>query len=97
MIDEMMTLLEAEQVGDDNNEADHINSFEERDDEDKAPARQIDGHEDAIEDHKDQLFSKDAHIEAVRKSIPELDEGVTKVTKGRLKQHAEFLTDCKQC
>ena len=69
----------------------------ERDDEAKALARQIAGHRDAIEDQKDQLSSKDAHIETVRKSIHELDESVTNVTEGRLKQHAEFMTDCQQC
>ena len=91
MIDKMMTLL------DDNKKAFCIKSFDEREDEAKAPARRIAGHEDVIEDHKDQLSSKDAHIEAVRKSIPELDESVTEVTEARQQQHAEFMTDCQQC
>ena len=87
MIDEMVTLVEAEQVGDDNNKAYCIKSFEEREDEAKAPAR----HEDAIDDHKDQLSNKDADIEAVRESIFELDESVTKVTAVRQMQHAAML------
>ena len=91
MIDEMVTLLEAEQVGDDNKKAYCIKSFDVRDDEAKAPARQIAGQKEAIEDHKDQLSSKHPHIEAVRKSIPELDESVTKVTEGRQKQHADLI------
>ena len=97
MIGEMLTLLEAEQVGDDNKKAYYIKSFDEVDDEAKALACQIAGHKDAIENHKDQLSSKDAHIEAMRKSILELDESVTKVTEIRQKQHAEFMTDCQQC
>ena len=39
MIDEMMTLLE--QVGDDNKKAFYVKGFDERDDEGKAPTRQI--------------------------------------------------------
>ena len=61
----------------------NIESFDERDFEAKAPASQITGHKDAIEDHKDQWSSKDAHIEAVRASIPELDERVTKLNEIR--------------
>ena len=97
MIDEMVTLLGAEQVGDDNKKAYCVKSFDERDDEAKAPARQIAGHKDAIDDYKDQLSSKDAHIEAMQKSIHELDESVRKVSEGRRNQHAEFMTDCQQC
>ena len=52
---------------------------------------------DAIEDRKDQLSSKDGHIEAVRKSIPELDGSVKKATEIRQKQHAEYMTGCSQC
>ena len=96
MIDEMMTLLEAEQVGDDNKESYYIKSFDERDVEAKAPTSQITGHKNAIEDHKDQLSSEDAHIEAVRESFPELDESVTKVTEIRHKEHAKFMAVSQQ-
>ena len=75
---------------------DYIESFDERDVEAKALASQITGHKDAIEDHKDQLSSKDAHIEAVRESILELDESVTKLTEIIQKQHAEFMAVSQQ-
>ena len=83
MIDEMMTLLEMEQVGEDGEGACCVRSFDERDDEAKAPARQITG-------HKDLLSSKDVHIQAMRKSIPELDESVTNEIEIRQMQQAEF-------
>ena len=57
MIDEMMTLLESVQVGEDNKKAYYVKSFVERDDEVKAPTRQIAG-------HKDLLSSRDAYIHA---------------------------------
>ena len=41
MVDEMMTLLETEQVGEDNKKTYYVKSFDERDDEAKAPTRQI--------------------------------------------------------
>ena len=75
---------------------DYIESFDERDVEAKAPASQITGHKDAIEDHKDQWSSKDAHIEAVRESVPELDERVTMLNEIRQEQHAEFMAVSQQ-
>ena len=44
MIDEMMTLFESEQVGEVNKKAYYV----ERDDEAKAPTRQITGHKDLL-------------------------------------------------
>ena len=79
------------QVGEDNKKAYCIKSFDEREDEAKEPVCQINGHEDAIEDHKDQLSSKDDHIEAMWKSIPMIDESVTKVTGDRQKLRAELI------
>ena len=55
------------------------------DDEAKALTRQITG-------HKDLLSSRDAHIQAMRKSIPELDESVTNAIEIRQIQQAEFVT-----
>ena len=55
------------------------------DDEAKALTRQITG-------HKDLLSSRDAHIQAMRKSIPELDESVTNAIEIRQMQQAEFVT-----
>ena len=43
MIEEMMTLLETEQVGEDKKKAYYVKSFDERDDKAKAPTRQITG------------------------------------------------------
>ena len=55
------------------------------DDEAKALTRQITG-------HKDLLSSRDAHIQAMRKSIPELDENLTNAIEIRQMQQAEFVT-----
>ena len=57
----------------------------ESDDEAKTPSRQITG-------HKDLLSSRDAYIQAMRKSIPELDESVTNAIEIRQMQQAEFVT-----
>ena len=46
MIDEMMTLLESVHVGEVNKKAYYVKSLVERDDEAKAPTRQITGHKD---------------------------------------------------
>ena len=48
MIDEMMTLLESEQGGEVNKNAYYVKSLVERDDEAKAPTRQITGHKDLL-------------------------------------------------
>ena len=85
MIDEMMTLLESVQVAEDNKKAYYVKSFVETDDEAEAPIRQITG-------HKDLLSSRDAHNQAMRKSIPELDESVTNAIEIRQMQQAEFVT-----
>ena len=85
MTGEMMTLLESEQAGEDNKKAYHVKSFVERDDEAKALTRQITG-------HKDLLSSRDVHIQAMRKSILELDESVTNAIEIRQMQKAEFMT-----
>ena len=53
----------------------------------------VDVSQDAIEDcNKDQLSNTTARIEAVEKSISELDERVTKDTEIRQKQHSEVMT-----
>ena len=64
---------------------DEVMTLLESDDEAKAPTRQITG-------HKDLLSSRDAHIQAMRKSIPELDESVTNAIETRQMQQAEFVT-----
>ena len=48
MIDEMMTLLLSEQVGEVNKKAYYVKSFVEKDDEVKALTRQITGHKDLL-------------------------------------------------
>ena len=52
MIDEMVTLPESVQVGDDNKKAYYVKSFVERDDEAKAPTRQNTGHKDLLSGSK---------------------------------------------
>ena len=69
----------------------YVKSFDERDDEAKAPTRQITG-------HKDLLASRDAHIQVMRKSIPELDGSVTNATEILQMQQAEFVAAvCRRC
>ena len=69
----------------------NVKSFNERYDEAKAPTCQITG-------RKDLLSSRDAHIQAMRKSIPELDESVTNVIEIRQMQQAEFVAAvCRKC
>ena len=51
----------------------------------RAPTRQING-------HKDLLLSRDVYIQAMRKSIPELDKSVTNAIEIRQMQQAQFLT-----
>ena len=80
MIEVLVTLVEAGQVGEDNKKAYCIKSFDERKVQAKASVRQIIGHEDAIEDHKDQLSNKDDRIGAMWKSISKIDESATKVS-----------------
>ena len=54
------------------------------DDEAKALTRQITG-------HKNLLSSRDAYIQVMRRSIPELDESVTNAVEIRQMQQAEFV------
>ena len=61
MIDEMMTPLESVQVGEVNKKANYVKNFVERDDEAKAPTRQIIGHKD--------LFSRCELDESVTNAI----------------------------
>ena len=53
-------------------------------------AHQIAGHTETIEDYKEQLSNTETRIEAVRKSISELDDSVAKATE--IRQHSEFVT-----
>ena len=64
---------------------DEMMTLLESDDEAKALTFQITG-------HKDLLSSRDAHIQAMRKSIPELDESVTNAIVIRQMQQSEFVT-----
>ena len=52
MVDEMMTLLETEQDGEDNKKAYYVKSFVERDDEAKAPTRQITGQGSVVQQRR---------------------------------------------
>ena len=73
MVDEMVTLLMEEQGEDDGRKAFCIKGFGHTEDEAKILAHQTCDHREAIADYKDQLSETDARIEAVQKSIPELD------------------------
>ena len=55
MVDEMVTLLKAEQGEDDGKKACCIESFGQRKDEGKVLAHQVSDHRDATADNKDQL------------------------------------------
>ena len=52
MTDEMMTLFESVQVGEDNKKAYYVKSFVERDDEAKAPTRQIIGQGSVVQQRR---------------------------------------------
>ena len=78
MFDEMVTLLKADQGEDSSKKAYCIKSFDETEDEAKALAHQLTGHNDAFAGYNDQLSNTDARIEAVQKSISELDASVAK-------------------
>merc|ERR1712136_204924 len=73
MIEEMVGLLKAEQVDDDDKKAYCVQSFDKTEDEAKVLAHQIAGHKGSIEDYKEQLSNTETRIAAVHKSISELD------------------------
>ena len=91
MIDDMVTLLKAEQGEDDGKKACCIKSFGQTKDEAKVVAHQTFSHRDAIVDSKDQLSNIGARIDAVQKSIAEF-YSVTKASEFRRKQYSEFVT-----
>merc|ERR1712136_436780 len=92
MIEEMVGLLKAEQVEDDDKKAYCVQSFDKTEDEAKVLAHQIAGHKDTVEDLEEQLSNTDERIEVVQKSISELDASVAKATAIRQTQHSEFVT-----
>ena len=63
---------------------DEMMTLLESDDVAKAPTREITG-------HKDLLSSRDFQIQAMRKSIPELDESVMNALEIRQMQQAEIV------
>ena len=65
LIDETVTLLEAEQGEDDSKEAYCIKNIGQTEDEDNVSAHHISGHRDAVADFKDQLSNTDARIERI--------------------------------
>ena len=92
IIDDVVTLLKAEQGEDDGKKAYCIKSFGQTEDETKVLGHQISGHRDAILDSKDQLSNTGARIDAVQMSISEFDVSVTKASEFRRKQYSEFVT-----
>merc|ERR1712136_673443 len=92
MIEEMVGLLKAEQVDDDDKKAYCLENFDKTEDDAKALAKTIVGHKDAIQEFQEQLSNTDDRIAVVQKSIAELDDSVTKATEIRRNQHAEFVT-----
>merc|ERR1712135_95438 len=92
MIEEMVGLLKAEQVDDDDKKAYCVQSFDKTEDEAKVLAHQIAGHKDTVEDLEEQLSNTDERIAVVQKSISELDASVAKATAIRQTQHSEFVT-----
>merc|ERR1712012_353587 len=65
MIEEMVGLLKAEQVDDDDKKAYCVQSFDKTEDEAKVLAHQIAGHKGSIEDYKEQLSNTESRITAV--------------------------------
>ena len=92
MIEEMVGLLKAEQVDDDDKKAYCVQNFDQTEDEAKVLAHQIAGHKDTMEDYEEQLSNTETRIAAVQKSISELDASVAKATEMRQEQHSDFVT-----
>jgi len=92
MIEEMVGLLKAEQVEDDDKKAYCVHSFDKSEDEAKVLANEISGHRGTIEGYEEQLTNTATRIAAVHKSISELDASVAKATEIRQTQHSDFVT-----
>jgi len=92
MIDEMVVLLQEEQVDDDSKKTYCVDSIDKTEDEGKSLSNDIENHQSALSDFNDQLSATGERLEAVAKSISELDASVAKATTIRQDEHAEFLT-----
>ena len=86
MIEEMVGLLKAEQVDDDDKKAYCVQSFDKTEDEAKVLANEISGHRGTIEGYEEQLTNTETRIVVVHKSISELDASVAKATEIRQTQ-----------
>ena len=92
MIDEMVSLLQQEQVDDDNKKTYCLDSIDRVEDEGKSLAVDIESHKSDISDFAEQLSGIRERLDAVSKSIAELDTSVAKATKIRQDEHSEFVT-----
>ena len=92
MIEETVTLFNAEQGDDDCKKASCSENFDKTEDDAKALARSTVGYPDYIQEFQDQLSKTSARIEVVQKSTGELDDSVARGTEIRQKEHAEFVS-----
>jgi hypothetical protein len=92
MIDEMVSLLKQEQTDDENKKTYCLDSIDRAEDEGKSLAIDIKSHKSGIADFSEQLDATGERLDAVSKSIAELDASVAKATKIRQDEHAEFVT-----
>jgi len=92
MIDEMVSLLKQEQIDDDNKKTYCLDSIDRVEDEGKSLAVDIKSHKSDISDFAEQLSATRERLDAVSKSIAELDTSVAKATKIRQDEHSEFVT-----
>ena len=92
MIEEMVTLFNAEQGDDDSKKASCLENLDNTEDDAKALARSTVGYQDYIQEFQDHLSKTDARIEVVQKSTGELDDSVARGTQIRQKQYAEFVS-----
>jgi len=92
MIEEMVSLLKQEQIDDDNKKTYCVDSIDRLEDEGKSLAVDIKSHKSAISDFTEQLSGTEERLDAVTKSVAELDASVAKSTKIRQDEHSEFVT-----
>merc|ERR1712227_166777 len=92
MIDEMVSLLQQEQIDDDNKKTYCLDGIDRLEDEGKSLDVDIKSHKSAISDFAEQLSGTEERLDAVTKSVAELDASVAKSTKIRQDEHSESVT-----
>ena len=92
MIEEIVTLFNAEQGDDDCKKASCLENLNKTEDDAKTLAQSTAGYQDYIQEFQDHLSRTNARIDVVQKSTGELDDSVARGTEIRQKQYAEFVS-----